>query len=111
MSTTTMTELLKKQEEERKNFAGGVFMAWQPVKENEKNYLAPYNNQYENAPKEVQEKIDQEKEAFRSEWGSDGRLATLMEKQHEKEREKLVNQTKILDDLDKSRSKDKDRGR
>lgn len=106
-----MAELLKKQDQERKNLAGGVYVAWQAVRENEKNLLASYNNQYENAPESVQHKIDQEKKEFSAEWGSEGRLAVLLEDQHKREREKLVKQMEILDALDKKRSKDQDNGR
>lgn len=113
MSIKTMADLLKKQEAERQDFAIGVYDAWQSFRKMEQEFLTPYNGAYENAPANVQQHIAQEREDFFTKWGSDGKLAALMEARHSKEREKLTEHQNIVEQLQQqqNRHKDQDHGR
>ncbi len=106
-----MVALLKRQEQDRKDLAAGVFDAWQSVKENEKKLLAPYDGEQEHAPKEVKKAIIQGREAYFEEWGSDGRLAAVMSERHTIEREALVRRTQIREEIQQRRDRNKDRER
>ncbi|OQP60339.1 hypothetical protein A3860_33715 [Niastella vici] len=110
MSIKTMTDLLKKQEAERQDFAIGVYDEWQLFRKMEQELLSPYDGAYESAPTSVQQKIAQAREDYFAEWGSDGRLAALMEARHNKEREKLAERQNIAEQL-QTRKKQNDRGR
>ncbi len=110
MSSTTMAELIKRQEAERQDLAAGVYLAWQSLKEREKELLNQFENKYENAPASIQENIDQTKEKFFAEWGSDGRLAALMEARQSKDRKKIAAQEKLAEQFEQYQSKDRDRG-
>lgn len=106
-----MASLLKKQEEERKDLASGVYDKWQPVKEKEDRLLSPFGGDYDNAPEQVKKEIIQLRNEFYAEWGSEGRLAVSMSETHRRQREKLAAaQTRIENILNRN-SKDKDRGR
>ena len=112
MAYEKMTDLLKKQEEERMELAAGVYEQWQPIGKKERELLADYQGDFENAPPEIQTVISKSREEFFTEWGSDGRLAALMEARHEEERERLVKlQEKIERIKQEPRKKENDRGR
>ena len=111
MSIKTMADLLKKQEAERQDFAAGVYDAWQSFKKMEQEFLSPYYGASGNTPVAVQQNIAAARDEYFAEWGSDGRLAALMDARHTKEREKLAERENIAEQLQTARHKDKDNGR
>jgi hypothetical protein len=113
MSIGKMTDLLKRQENERQDLAAGVYASWLPVEENEAKLLSAYGNKYENAPHFVQEEIDIARQVYFKEWGGDGKLTALMATRHAAEREKLMSQQKKFEQLRKDLTgrKDSNRGR
>ena len=112
MSNQKMTELLKRQEEDRQDLAAGVYDAWQPIATRERELLADYQGNYETAPPEIQQEIIEAHQQFFAEWGGDGRLAALMASRHIAEREKLAaKQTEIDKTNQRLRKNDNDRGR
>lgn len=84
--------LLKKQEAERQDLAAGVYQEWQALRQRETQILSLYNGNTEILPAPIQEKLEQKREAFFQEWGSEGRLAALMAERHTKERESVIKQ-------------------
>ena len=114
MSNEKMTDLLKRQEEDRMNLAAGVYQAWQPIKEKEDDLLKLYGGKYENAPDEVKEQVNTNRQEFFAEWGSEGKLAAIMDARHTADREKLVRQQETAQQIKNSlrdKDKDQDRGR
>lgn len=107
MSNTELLNLLKKQAEQRKDLAAGVYREWQPIKEREHELLAPFGGKYENAPALIQQEIKRTREKFFQEWGSNGKLAILMDVRHGQERQKLATEQ----EKESSYRKEKDRGR
>jgi len=106
-----MLALLKRQEEQRKDLASGVYEQWQPIREKEDFLLSPFGGKFEKAPEDIQKEIIHGREDFFAEWGSMGRLAALMDARHAFEREKLAKLvSKIAKMLDRNNN-DKDRGR
>jgi len=108
MSIKTMADLLKKQEAERQDLAAGVHSNWQKVQEQESKLLSPAHT-YENAPIHIQEKIMQIHQQFFAEWGSEGRLATLMSNRHTKERKRLIQKMDKVEELQQTFSRSPDR--
>lgn len=94
MSTdnTTMLTLLKQQEQQRRDLAAGTYKAWHTLQQAENNLLAPYDGHYSHAPQSVKNTVDKARAEFWKEWGSEGRLSKMLEKKHERERERLVQQ-------------------
>jgi len=86
MSNKKLIDLLKSQEEDRQDLAAGVYNAWQPLGALERELLLPFDNQFYDAPEEIQQQIVNNREAFFAEWGSEGRLAAAMESRHSQER-------------------------
>ena len=109
----TMSDLLNQQEEKRKELAAGVFDAWQPVKEKEDQLLADHGGKYENAPKEIQEQVNQNREKFYKDWGSQGKLAADLSENQQKQREYLVSKQRLIDEMkeDMERKRERTRGR
>lgn len=91
MSYLKMADLIKRQDEEKKDLAAGVYNTWQRViQQNETQILSLYNGIRENIPAPIQEKLGRARAAFFEEWGSEGRLAALMASRHAREREELA---------------------
>ncbi len=112
MSNQKMTELLKRQESERKDLAAGVYEQWQPIGIKERELLAEYDNDYGNAPPEIQDQIRIAREDFFAEWGNEGRLTALMDSRHAMEREKVATKQAILDKIkQRGRKEGNDGGR
>ena len=106
-----MADLLKIQAEQRKDLAAGVHLAWLSQKEFEKDLLEPYHNNYIQAPDNIKEEINKGRDAFLGEWGSDGKLAALMDARHTEERTKLSMRLNLAQSLDKGRSNDREHDR
>lgn len=102
---SNMTRLLKKQEAERNDLAAGAYEAWQPVREQEEKLLLPYGGKYENAPEGIQAQVNEARHTYFIEWGSDGKLAALMDARHSKERERVAEKQKILDRIKQTQTK------
>ncbi|MDO6430921.1 hypothetical protein Q4E93_10005 [Flavitalea sp. BT771] len=112
MSNEKLTELLKKQEEERLSLAAGVYVAWQPVKERDEQLLKAYSGKYENAPDVIKQDINQRRQEFYAEYGTQGKLAVIMEARHTAEREKLAQQQETAQEIRNSlREKGNSQGR
>jgi hypothetical protein len=109
MSNKTMSHLLKIQAEQKKDLAAGVHVAWLAQQEAEQSLLEPFNYRYDQASQSVKDRFDKSRKEFLAEWGSDGRLAALMESRHAKEREVLAIKLKLSETL-ATKDKDHDRG-
>jgi hypothetical protein len=107
MSNTELLNLLKKQAEQRKDLAAGVYREWQSIKEREQELLTPFEGKYENASDLIRQEINGTREKFFQEWGSDGKLAILMDVRHGQERQKLATEQ----GKEWPYRKEKDRGR
>ena len=106
-----MADLLKIQEDQRKDLAAGVHLAWLSQKEFEQKVLEPYDSKYAVAPESIKDEINQSREAFFDEWGSEGKLAALMDARHNDERKRLAMRLQLSQSLDKDQSNDRDRSR
>lgn len=107
----SMVALLKRQEAERQDLAAGVYIEWQAVKEIEKQLLTPYDGSYDHAPQEIKDLVQKNREAFWKEWGSEGRLATLMSERQVMDREKraavLAKKQIIMDRIHQNQQRQK----
>lgn len=101
---------MNRQEGELQELAAGAYNAWTIILEKEKQYLAYHGGKYENAPHELQDALNKDRQAYFAEWGSDGKLAALMKSRHEKERERLIEKENIIEQLEKDSETKKDRG-
>lgn len=107
--------LVQEQEKDRKDFAASVYVAWHSLMDNERVLLTPYDGNADLASDKIKETIQKNREAYWQEWGSEGRIATLMKKKHEHQRKSLMARYQILDGIRQSqnrqRNKDQDRER
>jgi hypothetical protein len=87
MSYQNIIDLLNRQEQEKKELAAGVYEAWQPIGRRE--LLSPYEGDVAKAPPTIQEEVIKARQPFFAEWGSDGRLAAMMEARHAQQRDEL----------------------
>lgn len=112
MAYQKMSDLLKKQEQERMDLAAGVHEAWQPIGQRERELLASFEGDYEKAPAEVQQEINDSRQTFFEEWGSDGRLVVMIDTRHATERAQLVARQEQVDQINQSlRNRTTDRER
>ena len=114
MSYQKIIDLLKRQEEEKKELAAGVYEAWQPIGKRERDLLSPYAGDVTKAPILIQVDVMKARETFFAEWGSDGRLAAIMESRHAQERNHLAErdaQTEKIKHYFQNGREDQDRGR
>lgn len=107
MSRKTLAELEVEHQQELKNFADAQYQAWQPVVNAEKELLKIYGGTYEQAPKDMQRKINQAREDYYYEWGSKGRLLAEITKKQALERVKCVRAENYLKRLEQTRMKGK----
>lgn len=108
-----MQALLKQQAEEKKDLAAGVYETWVSLRNNERQIHSLYDNDPKSIPASIQEKMDKARTEYFAEWGSQGRLAVMMEEVHAAQRKDLVSENSIdtqLKDRAK-RKKDNDQGR
>jgi len=106
MSNQNMMNLLKRQEEQRKDLAAGVYEAWQEIRQAEARVVSLLGAP-DNIPTVLKEKLAKTRESFFEEWGSEGRLAALMAERHAKEREDVIKQ----ENQTWNRNRQHDRGR
>lgn len=99
--------LLQKQDQEKKDLAASVYKAWHSLREAEATLLAPYNGDYNSAPKKIQATFDKGRKAYWKEWGSEGKHAKAMKERHERERESLIRREQILNDIRQSQQRNK----
>jgi len=89
MFNQELFNLMQRQAVERKDLAAGTYTAWQPVGEQERHLLMPYDGDYEKAPSYVREEISALRHEFFQEWGSEGKRVTFMNERHAQERHEL----------------------
>lgn len=107
IDTSSLLLLVQKQEQDRKNFAASVYKAWHSLMDAEKILLTPYDGNYNIASEKVKRMIKSGRKSYWEEWGSKGRLITLMKETHELERKSLMARYQILDGIKQSQQRKK----